>query len=260
MALSARIVSIAIPLKKSSSRSCSMDLCDRGFRPSHLLAMRTNFDLSRYFGVHRMTSKGLNPAAKTFLELAPIGLFFVGYFTLKDTTVAFGDEVYGGIIIVTAAFIPVLLSCTAILWKLTGELSKMQIVTAALVIVFGGLTIWLNDERFIKIKPTIINLLFAGILAWGLLRGKSYIQLIMDQSLPMTEQNWIKLTRRLVFFFAALALANEAVWRTLSTDVWVTYRTFVQPTLTFLFIGSQMFFLIKTDDKSKEETHDSKPV
>jgi len=67
-----------------------------------------------------MTSKGLNPAAKTFLELAPICLFFVGYFTLKDTTVAFGDEVYGGIIIVTAAFIPVLLSCTAILWKLTG--------------------------------------------------------------------------------------------------------------------------------------------
>ncbi len=207
--------------------------------------------------MHSVTDKTRhNPAVVTLLELAPLGLFFVGYFTLKDTTVTLGSEVYDGIIIVTAAFIPILLACTALLWMLTGKLSKMQIVTAGLVIVFGGLTVWLNDERFIKIKPTIINLLFAGVLGWGLLHGKSYIQIIMDRSVPMTERNWMVLTTRMAFFFAGLALLNEIVWRTLSTDLWVTYRTFVQPSLTFLFIGSQMYFLLKRDEDPEKQGPD----
>ncbi len=191
-------------------------------------------------------------AVRTLVELAPVGLFFAGYILLRETTVTIGAVHYDGIIIVTAAFVPVLLVCTGVLWKLTGALSPVQVFTALMVILFGGLTVWLNDERFIKVKPTIINLLFAGILGWGLLRGRSYIRLLMDRSVPMTAGNWMRLTRRMTVLFLVLALVNEAVWRTLSTDVWVLYRTFVQPALSFLFIGGQVFVLMEKGEEGDD--------
>ena len=114
------------------------------------------------------TPKKIHPGLKMALEMGPIAAFFVAYLRLKDQVYTIGGTDYDGFVLVTAGFIPLLLICTAILWKLTGHLSKMQIVTAILVTVFGGLTVWLNDDRFFKMKPTMIYTLFAAILGFGI--------------------------------------------------------------------------------------------
>ena len=185
------------------------------------------------------TPKKIHPGLKMALEMGPIAAFFVAYLRLKDQVYTIGGTDYDGFVLVTAGFIPLLLICTAILWKLTGHLSKMQIVTAILVTVFGGLTVWLNDDRFFKMKPTMIYTLFAAILGFGLLRGKSYLQMVMDRAMPLKPEGWMILTRRLTVFFLALAVLNEVIWRTMSTDAWVTFKTFGLTIAVFGFFMAQ---------------------
>ena len=114
-----------------------------------------------------MAGRQINQGLKTALELGPIIGFFVAYLWLKDDTFLIGGREYDGFIVVTAGFIPVFLLAMGVLWALTGHLSKMQIVTAVLIIVFGGMSVWFNDPRFFKMKPTIIYLLFGGLLGTG---------------------------------------------------------------------------------------------
>jgi intracellular septation protein len=111
----------------------------------------------------------------------------------------------------------------------------MQVVTAILVIIFGGLSIWFNDERFFKMKPTIIYLIFAGLLAFGLLRKKSYLAYVMESMIPMEPAGWNILTKRVAFFFFSLAVANEIIWRNMSTDTWVNFKTFGITGAVFVF-------------------------
>ena len=176
---------------------------------------------------------------KPALELGPVAAFFAGYVWLRDETFTIAGTEYGGFIVVTAAFVPLVLACTAILWRLTGKLSQMQVVTAILVTVFGGLSVWLNDERFFKMKPTLIYLLFAAVLFFGLYRGRSYLAMVLSEAMPLTHAGWMKLTRRMAWFFLALAAANEAIWRTMSTDVWVNFKTFGLPVAMFAFFVAQ---------------------
>lgn len=176
---------------------------------------------------------------KTVLELGPIVLFFVGYFLLRNRSFDVGGAEYSGFIVVTALFVPLMAAATFALWRLTGHLSRMQVVTLLLVILFGGLTVWLNDERFFKMKPTIIYLLFAGILGFGLLRGRSYLRLVMEELVPLQREGWMKLTRRVTLFFLGLALANELVWRTMSTEAWVSFKTFGLTAAIFVFFALQ---------------------
>ncbi len=183
--------------------------------------------------------KSISPGLKLALDLGPIAAFFAGYVLLKDRTFLIGGTEYNGFIIVTAIFIPLLALTTFLLWKLTGKLSKMQLVTLVLVVIFGGLTVWLNDERFFKMKPTIIYLLFAGVLGAGLLRGQSYMQTVMSEVVPMTREGWMILTRRVVAFFVFLALLNEVIWRTMSTDAWVNFKTFGLTLGVFAFFMAQ---------------------
>ena len=182
-----------------------------------------------------MNNKNIQPWAKTALEMGPVILFFVVYSKIKDNEYLLLGETYEGFIVATALFIPILLIATAILYLLTGKLSKMQIFTAILVVVFGGLGIWFNDEKFFKMKPTMIYLLFGGILGYGLFRGQSYLQVVMDGALPMTSEGWMILTKRFMFFFFGLAVANEMIWRSLSTDIWVNFKTFGLPLAMFVF-------------------------
>ncbi|WP_300517099.1 inner membrane-spanning protein YciB [Aliiroseovarius sp.] len=199
-----------------------------------------------------MSEKQINPGLKMALEYGPIILFFVGYTLFKDRSFAVGGAEYSGFIAVTAMFIPLLAATTFVQWRLTGHLSKMQIVTLVLVVGFGGLSIWLNDERFFKMKPTMIYLLFAGALGFGLLRGQSYLEAVMDQALPMEREGWMILTRRVTLFFLGLAIANEAIWRTMSTDAWVNFKTFGLTLGTFAFFATQMSLFsrygIESDD------------
>lgn len=116
----------------------------------------------------------------------------------------------------------------------------MPLVTAAVVGVFGGLTLWLNDETFIKMKPTIIQAVFAVLLLGGLVFGRSLLKPLLGASWPMDESGWRRLTFRFGLFFAAMAVLNEIVWRTQSTDVWVAFKVFGIMALTFVFMLTQL--------------------
>ncbi|WP_050523266.1 inner membrane-spanning protein YciB [Pseudorhodobacter wandonensis] len=186
-----------------------------------------------------MADKKVSGGLKLFLELGPVAAFFIAYVKLKGQTFTIGGTEYDGFILATAGFIPLMLLSTGILWVLTGKLSKMQIMTVVLVVVFGGLSVWLNDERFFKMKPTMIYALFAGILGFGLLRGESYLKAVMGESLPMQSDGWMILTKRLTLFFAVLAVLNEVIWRGFSTEVWVNFKTFGLTAALFLFFMTQ---------------------
>jgi len=183
--------------------------------------------------------KKINPIVKMLLDLGPLVIFFIAYTKLKDSVFTYGDAEYSGFIVVTAIFVPLLALTTFILYRMTGKISIMQILTLVIVVVFGGLAIWFNDERFFKMKPTMIYLLFAGMLGFGLLRGQSYLQLVMEDAMPLQHEGWMILTKRLCLFFAALAVTNEVVWRTMSTDVWVNFKVFGLTAAIFAFFMTQ---------------------
>ena len=192
-----------------------------------------------------MAEKEINPLVKTLLELGPPLAFFVIYLRIEDRTFAFGGTEYSGFIVATVAFVPIMLAAMGILWALTGKLSRMQIFTALMVIVFGGLTAWFNDERFFKVKTTLVYGVFTVILGIGLAQGRSYLQYVMGEMMPMQDEGWMILTRRLTMACLALAVANEIVWRTMSTDMWVRIETFGFPIALFVFLWVQIIALQK---------------
>ena len=184
-------------------------------------------------------TREINPLLKSALELGPILIFFVAYMWVRDRVFSIAGTEYDGFIVVTAGFVPLILVSTGVLWWLTGTLSRMQVVTAVLIVVFGGLSVWLNDDRFFKMKPTMIYALFGGVLGFGLLRGQSYLRYVMESLMPLRDEGWMKLTRRLTVFFLGLAVLNEVIWRTMSTDTWVYFKTFGLTVAVFLFFVSQ---------------------
>ena len=186
-----------------------------------------------------MAERKINGWVKAGLEFGPLAAFFVAYVRLRGHSFTLFGAEREGFILATALFIPLMILSTGLLWGLTGKLSKMQVATLVLVILFGGLSVWLNDERFFKMKPTIIYLLFAGILGFGLMRGKSYLGAVMGEALALRDEGWMVLTRRLALFFAGLAMANELIWRNMSTEVWVNFKTFGLPVLVFGFFMAQ---------------------
>ncbi len=186
-----------------------------------------------------MTDKPINPWLKNGLELGPPLLFFIAYMRLQDSSITLGGTEYDGFIIVTAAFVPLLLLSTTILWKLTGKISRIQVFTAVLVVFFGGLTIWFNDERFFKMKTTLVYGFFAAVLGIGLLRGQAWLKFLMGELLPMEDEGWMKLTQRIAATFALMAVANEIVWRSQSTEFWVTFETFGLPIFLFVVFMAQ---------------------
>lgn len=190
-----------------------------------------------------MTERSVSPWLKQALELGPPLLFFVAYLRVRDETYVLGGTEYSGFILAAAGFVPLLLASIAALWWLTGRVSRMQVFTAVLVVVFGGLTVWFNDERFFKMKTSIVYAVFAGLLGLGLLRGQSWLAFVMAEFIPMRREGWMILTRRLAAVFAAMALANEVVWRTMSTDTWVKFETFGLPVALMAFLWWQILRL-----------------
>ena len=187
-----------------------------------------------------MSEKTIRPGVKALLEYGPLLAFFIGYILLKNRPFLVAGQEYNGFIAVTAMFIPLLAIATFAQWRLSGKISKMQIITLVLVVFFGGLSVWFNDERFFKMKPTMIYLIFAGLLGFGLLRGESYLEAVIGENLPLQRAGWMILTKRLLVFFLALAVFNEVVWRSFSTGTWVTFKTFGLTLGTFAFFMSQV--------------------
>ncbi len=187
--------------------------------------------------------KDINPFLKQALELGPPLAFFFIYLRLRDDSFLIGGIEYSGFIIATIIFVPLMLAAMGILWYLTGKLSRMQIFTAFMVIFFGGLTAWFNDERFFKMKTTLVYGFFSVVLGIGLLQGKSYLAYVLEEMLPMRHEGWMILTRRLCGCFAVLAIATEFVWRTMSTDLWVKIETFAFPIALMAFLMIQFSML-----------------
>lgn len=181
--------------------------------------------------------RAIAPGLKAALDLGPLVVFFIAFFALRNHPITVAGREYQGFVLATAVFVPVLVASMAVLWRLTGHLAPMQIATLVLVVVFGGLSVWFNDPRFFKMKPTLIYLLFAGALGLGLARGKPWLRLVMEGAIPMRAEGWTILTKRLVLFFLFLAVANEVIWRNFSDAVWVNFKTIG---LTVLMMG---FFL-----------------
>ncbi len=181
-------------------------------------------------------AREINPILKQVLELGPTLAFFVLYVRIKDDVFTLGGTEYTGFIVAAVVFVPILLVAMGILWILTGKLSRMQVFTAFMVIFFGGLTAWFNDERFFKMKTTIVYGFLALILGVGLLRRQSWLEFVMADVMPMQHEGWMILTRRLALAFLVLAVANELVWRTMSTDAWVKIETFGFPIALMAFL------------------------
>jgi intracellular septation protein len=192
-----------------------------------------------------MAERNVNPVVKQVLELGPTVIFFLLYMRIKDEVYTFAGTEYSGFIVATVAFVPVLLIAMGILWALTGKLSRIQMFTAFMVIVFGGLTAYFNNSTFFKMKTTIVYGLFAALLGIGLWRGQSWLELFMGEMVPMEQEGWMILTKRLAMMFAVLAVANEIIWRTMSEQTWVTIETFAFPVAMFVFLWSQFMILQK---------------
>ena len=164
---------------------------------------------------------------KLAIELGPLLVFFA-------TNAAAG--IYAG----TAAFMTATLISLAVAWFRYRKVPVMPLVSGVIVLVFGGLTLYLRDETFIKLKPTIVYSMFAVLLAAGLLTKKPMLELLLGPVFNMTEEGWRKLTVRWALFFAAMAVLNELVWRNVSTDAWVSFKAFGFLPLTFLFAIAQV--------------------
>ncbi len=182
--------------------------------------------------------KKLNPTLKLVLDIGPLILFFAA-------------NAKFGIYAATGSFMVAVLIALAVSYVLTRHVAVMPVVTAVIVLVFGGLTLVLHDELFIKLKPTIIYLLFGGALFFGLYFNKPLLGMVFDSVFQLTEEGWRKLTWRWAFFFLFLALVNEVVWRTQTTDFWVSFKLFGVVPLTFIFGALQYPLLMKY---AKEET------
>ena len=196
--------------------------------------------------------KPIAPWLKTTLELGPVLGFFVLYLWIKDQTFTIAEVEYSGFIMATALFIPVIGAAIAALWYLTGHISRMQMFTLVMVVFFGGLTIWFNDERFFKMKTTLVYAVFAALLGIGLLRGQSWLKLLMGEFLKMRDEGWMIITRRLTAVFAAMAVANEIVWRNFSEQFWVTFETFALPAFLFVAFMAQAKVIERFNEPSDE--------
>ncbi len=178
---------------------------------------------------------------RSVVEFGPIAAFFVAYY-LADLFIA------------TAAIMVATALALTLSYAVERRLPMMPLITAGIVGVFGGLTLWLNDETFIKMKPTIIQAIFGSVLIGGLAANRLFLKSLMGSAWHMTDKGWRILTLRFSLFFFLSAALNEAIWRTQSTDFWVNFKVFGLMGLTFVFIMTQLPLLKRFSYEGNSET------
>jgi intracellular septation protein len=197
--------------------------------------------------------KPINPLLKLVLELGPLGVFFFANARGESLAVAYPwiAGLGGPIFFATAAFIAATILALVVSLIVTRRLPIMPFVTGIVVLIFGGLTLWLQDDTFIKMKPTIVNLLFGGALLIGLLFDQALLGYVFDSVFKLTQEGWRKLTFRWGIFFFVLAALNEIVWRSVSTDLWVDFKVFGIMPLTLLFTMTQLPLINRSQVKEE---------
>ena len=178
------------------------------------------------------TGPNENPLIKLALELGPLVLFF---FTNAKAGILTATAVFMGAVIISLGLSRILLKQ----WPI------MPLVSAVVVLIFGGLTLYWENDLFIKLKPTIVNTLFGLVLLGGLAFGKPLLSLVMGSVFSLTDEGWKKLTFRWALFFFVLAALNEIVWRTQTSDVWVNFKVFGIMPITIIFALAQTPLLKK---------------
>ncbi|KKB11890.1 septation protein A [Devosia geojensis] len=169
---------------------------------------------------------------KLVLELGPLIVFFVA-------------NARADIFVATAWFMGAMVISLALSWLILKKVAVMPLVTGAVVLVFGGLTLWLQDDMFIKMKPTITNVLFGGTLLVGLAFGQSLLRYVFGDVYKLQPRGWFLLTLRWGLFFFILAALNEIIWRSFSTDLWVAFKVWGIMPLTIVFSLLQLPLLSK---------------
>jgi intracellular septation protein len=179
---------------------------------------------------------------KFLVDFGPLAVFFVAYKV-------------AGLMQATIALIVATVIALAIGYVATRRLALMPLITGLVVLVFGGLTLWFNDGIFIKMKPTIVQGIFAVLLFGGLLLKRPTLQYVMGDALQLTDDGWRILTFRFALFFTSMAILNEVVWRNVSEDLWIDFKVFGILGLTILFSLSQMPLMkrhmIETDEAAQ---------
>ena len=191
--------------------------------------------------------KEINPLLKFALELGPLLVFFFANARGEWLAERFPalTELGGPIFIATGLFMAATAIALSVSWVLTRTLPMMPLVSGVIVFVFGGLTLWLQDATFIKMKPTIVNSLFAAVLLGGLAFGKSLLGYVFDSAFRLDAEGWRKLTFRWGLFFVFLAVLNEIVWRNFSEDTWVAFKVWGTMPITVAFTLAQMPLIMR---------------
>lgn len=200
-----------------------------------------------------MSEKKASPIWTTLLEVGPVVLFFLIFISRKGQTITFAGQEYSSLIQATAVFVPVMVFATVLGYFINGHVSRVQLLTLVLVVIFGAMTVIFNNESFFKMKPTLIYLLFGSALSYGFWRGQNYLQNLMGERMPMSDEGWNIIARRLAIFFFALAVLNELIWRTQTTETWVYFKTFGLSAAIFIFMISQYPVLAKHGSLDDEQ-------
>ncbi len=187
----------------------------------------------------------LAPLPKLVLELGPLVLFFLA----NAYSERFGVAAEQKLFVATGVFVVATVVALAIHYGLVRRLPVMPLVSGVVVVVFGGLTLALQDKTFIMMKPTIVNTLFGLVLLGGLAFGKPLLSVVLDSMFTLTDEGWRRLTLRWALFFLFLAVVNEVVWRTQSEDFWVNFKVFGIMPITVIFALSQTPLLMRYERK-----------
>ena len=208
------------------------------------------------------TAEKQNPALKLVLEIGPLLVFFFGNlrgeWLMKTFPILAG--LGGPLFVATALFMVATLISLVASRLVFGKLPIMPFVSGIVVLVFGGLGIYLQNDMFIKMKPTIINLLFGFALLGGLAFGRSLLGIVFNAAFQLDPEGWRKLTLRWGFFFFVLAVLNEVVWRNFSNDFWVNFKVWGTMPLTILFTMSQMPLIMKHSIDQNDESNDKSKI
>ncbi len=180
---------------------------------------------------------GIGPRLKAALEFGPIIGFVAVYLLVREQSYSLWGRDWDGFVLLVGGFVPVVLATSAIMWRLTGRITPMQILTLIIMTLSGALTVGFNDERFFKMRTTVVCLTLSAILWVGLARGRAWPEGVMGGMVALSPAGWTYLTRRFAAVLLVLAAANEVVWRNFSTDVWVAYDTFVMPAAFFGYLA-----------------------